>query len=178
MFPAGYIMLFLSDQVEKAWAGILFYLPLLSRIYTSWNLLEWFLGPLALEIILQEVNLGLNNLVKLKEMSCLNERIMSIPLALTKVYFVKNIVCVLENSLTYIKVCHWTKHNPELKTEGKNVLVMVQRWKICPFILPITHPITAAYRGDSKHWPLPAQGFPWNHHLSCPVSHAKVTTAT
>lgn len=58
-------------------------------------------------------------------MSCLNERIMFIPLALTKVYFVKSTVCVLENSLTYIKVYHWTKQKPELKTEGKNVLVMV-----------------------------------------------------
>lgn len=39
-------------------------------------------------------------------MNCLNEMIMSIPLALTKFYFVKSIARVSENSLTYTKVCH------------------------------------------------------------------------
>lgn len=84
----------------------------------------------------QKVNLGLNNLAKWKEMNCLNERIMSIPLALMKFYFVQSIVCVSENSLTYIKGCHWTKQIPELKSEGKNVLVKDERWKICPSSLP------------------------------------------
>lgn len=92
-------MLFLSDKVEQAWGKTLFSLQLLSRVYTSWNPLEWSLGLPVLEPMPQKINLGLNNLVKWKEMKCVNERIMSLPFALTKFYFVKSIVYVLGKRL-------------------------------------------------------------------------------
>lgn len=128
-----------------------------SRIYTSWNLLEWSLGPLVLEIMPQKVNLGLNNLVKWKEINCLNERVMSKPLALTKLYFVKSIcVCFrkqldLHQSLSLkgagIRIKDWGQKCPCEGLEMENL----------PFILSTNHPITAALRGDSKHCPPPAQ---------------------